>query len=67
MVARALDLAPEAFCKLMDHGHIRTLSERGVGADEGRFRLSFYYRTKRFRIITDASGRMIAREETKSR
>lgn len=63
MVARALELEPDAFRRLMDHGHIRTLSERGVGVDEGRFRLSFYYRDKRLRIITDVDGRLIAREE----
>lgn len=63
MIARALGLAPDAFRRLMEHGHIRTLSERGLGVDEGRYRLSFYYRDKRLRIVTDGEGRVVAREE----
>lgn len=62
-VARGLGLAPDAFRKLMEHGHIRTLSERGVGEDAGRFRLSFYWRERRFRIVTDATGRLLAADE----
>ena len=67
MVARALELETDAFRRLMDHGHIRTLSERGVGADEGRYRLSFYYRDKRLRIVTDGQGRVITREDRSRR
>lgn len=62
-VARALGLAPDAFRKLMEHGHIRTLSERGIGEDAGRYRLSFYWRERRFRIVTDADGRLLAADE----
>lgn len=63
MVARALDLSPDDFRRLMDQGRIQTLSERGAGDDAGFFRLCFYYRGKRLRITTDQSGRILARED----
>ena len=66
-IARALKLSPDAFRKLMDHGHIRTLSERGTGVDEGYFRLSFYYRDRRCRSPTDRAGHMIACDQRQSR
>jgi hypothetical protein len=62
IVAPALGLTVERFRSLMDAGRIRTLSERGVGDDLGRYRLSFWYGARRFRIVTDASGRLLARE-----
>jgi hypothetical protein len=61
-VAHALDLKLEVFKELMDTGRIRTLSERGVGDDLGRYRLSFWFGKRRFRMITDADGRLIARD-----
>lgn len=62
-VARGLDLELEAFRRLMDQGQIRTLSERGVGEDAGLFRMSFYWKDRRFRIVTDALGRVQSVEE----
>lgn len=61
MVARALGLALDEFRILMERGQIRTLSERGVGVDAGLYRLSFYWRQQRCRIVTDARGRVLAR------
>lgn len=60
LVARSLGLEVSDFRTLMRAGKIRTLSERGVGQDEGRFRLSFYYRERRLRLVTDAAGEVIA-------
>lgn len=61
-VAHALGLSLEAFRNLMDTGRISTLTERGVGDDLGRYRLSFWFGKRRFRMITDADGRVLARE-----
>jgi hypothetical protein len=60
-VAAALGLAPMEFQALMRSGRIRTLCERGVGEDVGRYRLSFYYLKRRFRLITDARGNVLNR------
>lgn len=59
-VARGLGLALPEFRQLMDSGRIRTLSERGTGADAGQFRLSFWHGRRRYRVITDATGRVLA-------
>lgn len=59
-VARGLGLDVDPFRQLTATGKIQTLSERGIGADLGRFRLSFYYGKRRVRLITDASGRVLA-------
>lgn len=62
LVARALALSTTEFQALMRSGKIRTLSERGVAADEGLYRLSFYYRKLRFRCVTDATGKIVRSE-----
>lgn len=61
LVASALGLAPAEFQALMRDGRIRTLCERGIGEDAGRYRLSFYYLKRRFRLITDAQGNVLGR------
>jgi hypothetical protein len=45
----------------MDCGRIRTLSERGTGADSGHFRLSFWHGKRRYQVVTDADGRVVER------
>lgn len=59
LVAPALGLTTAEFQTLMRAGRVRTLSERGVGADVGLYRLSFYHGKRRFRCVTDAAGKMV--------
>jgi hypothetical protein len=59
LVARALGLTTAEFQTLMRAGRVRTLSERGVGADAGLYRLSFYHGKRRFRCVTDAAGKIV--------
>jgi hypothetical protein len=40
---------------------ITSLCERGTGTDEGRFRLSFFYRNRRARLHLDAAGCILRR------
>ena len=61
VIARGLGVEPSAVCGLMRSGDVTSLCERGVGEDEGRFRLTFFYRGKRFRVIVDQEGRIIGR------
>jgi hypothetical protein len=61
LVASALGLAPAEFQTLMRNGRIRTLCERGIGEDVGRYRLSFYHLKRRLRLITDAQGNVLDR------
>ena len=59
LVAPALGLTTAEFQTLMRAGRVRTLSERGVGTDAGLYRLSFYHGKRRFRCVTDASGKVL--------
>lgn len=46
---------------LMRERRITSICERGTGQDEGEFRLTFFYRSRRARLITDAAGRLLRR------
>jgi len=56
-----LDVAAAQIPALMRAGAITSLCERGTGADEGRFRLSFFYRNRRARLHLDAAGCILRR------
>ena len=45
----------------MRAGSITSLAERGVDADQGRHRLTFFSAHRRFRVVVDASGTIIQR------
>ncbi len=45
----------------MRTGTITSLSERGVDADQGRHRLTFFSEHRRFRVIIDEQGAIIQR------
>jgi hypothetical protein len=45
----------------MRAGHITSLAERGVDADLGRHRLTFFSVHRRFRVVVDASGAILQR------
>lgn len=59
LVAAGLALDVARFRDLMRAGKIRSLCERGTGSDEGRYRLTFYYGPRRFRIVTDGTGHAV--------
>ena len=61
LLAEALHLAAPDVPALLASGQIRTVSEEGVGEDEGRFRLSFTHANRRLRLVVDASGTLINR------
>jgi Family of unknown function (DUF6522) len=43
----------------MREGKITVLCERGVNEDAGRYRLTFFYENRRFRLIVDEEGNAI--------
>jgi hypothetical protein len=45
----------------MQAGKITSLSERGTDADQGRHRLTFFSKHRRFRLVIDDSGAIIQR------
>ncbi|MCA6106222.1 DUF6522 family protein [Bradyrhizobium cenepequi] len=44
---------------LMREGKITSACERGVDDHEGEFRLTFFHRNRRARLVTDPSGRVL--------
>jgi hypothetical protein len=61
VIAEALDLSPEVLMTMVRSGQITSLCERGVDADEGYYRLTFFHRSKRLRFVMDGRGQIIRR------
>ena len=45
----------------MRAGRITSVPERGVDADRGRYRLSFFSEHRRFRVVVDEAGAILQR------
>ena len=61
IVAEGLGIALPRLKEGMRNGTITSLSERGVDADKGRHRLTFFSEHRRFRVVVDASGAILQR------
>ena len=61
IVAAGLDMAPALFLERLREGKITSRYERGIDADHGRCRLTFFAGSRRFRLIVDESGKIIQR------
>lgn len=60
-VAAGLGLPPEEVIAGLRNGTITSASERGIDADAGRHRLTFYGPRRRLRLIVDDSGTILKR------
>lgn len=61
IIADGLGIAVPLLRECMRAGTITSLSEEGIDADEGRYRLTFFYEHRRFRLVVDGSGAIIQR------
>ena len=61
IVAEGFGLAPTLLQEEMRAGRITGLAERGVDADSGRHRLTFFSAHRRFRVVVDQTGAIIQR------
>lgn len=61
IVAEGLGLTPSLLQQEMRAGRITSLAERGVDADSGRHRLSFFSKHRRFRVVVDEAGAIVQR------
>lgn len=61
IVAEGLGLALPRLQRDMREGKITSLAERGIDADSGRHRLTFFSAHRRFRVVVDATGVIIQR------
>ncbi len=56
MIGAGLAIEPWRVQAGMREGRITTPCERGIGEDLGRYRVTFYFGKRRFRLLADASG-----------
>jgi hypothetical protein len=61
VIGHGLDLDPPTVQSLMSSGELTSLCERGENGDAGRYRLTFFYRSRRFQLIIDSSGKILWR------
>jgi hypothetical protein len=61
IVAEGLGIALPRLKEGMRSGKITSLSERGIDADLGRHRLTFFSEHRRFRVVVDDNGAIIQR------
>jgi hypothetical protein len=61
VIGRGLNVEPSLVQGQMREGKITVLCERGVNDDEGRHRLTFFYKNRRFRLIVDDEGNAVQR------
>jgi hypothetical protein len=61
IVADGLGLALPRLQREMRAGNITSFAERGIDADFGRHRLTFFSAHRRFRVVVDATGAIIQR------
>jgi Family of unknown function (DUF6522) len=61
VIARGLNVEPSLVQIRMREGKITALCERGFDEDAGRYRLTFFYENRRFRLVVDEAGNAIQR------
>jgi Family of unknown function (DUF6522) len=61
VIAQGLALEPSRVQAMMREGEITSVCERGVKEDAGRYRLTFFHKSRRFRLIVDGTGTVIQR------
>jgi hypothetical protein len=61
IVSAGFDLAPTVFLERLREGRITSLCERGIDEDRGRYRLTFFSETRRFRLVVDERGAILKR------
>lgn len=61
LIGEMLALKPEEVHPLMRSGRITSICERGEGEDAGRYRLTFFYGSRRVRLDLDGTGHVVKR------
>jgi hypothetical protein len=61
LLGEGLGIEPRSIPGLLRSGAITGRCERGIGEDEGRYRMSFFHQGRRFRIVIHESGRVLQR------
>ena len=59
VIGRALSVEPSLVQVRMREGKITAFCERGIDEDSGRYRLTFFHKNRRFRLVVDKEGNAI--------
>jgi hypothetical protein len=57
VIGHGLNVEPSLVPVRMREGKITALCERGFDEDAGRYRLTFFYENRRFRLVVDEEGK----------
>lgn len=63
VIGGGLGIEPSQVQAQLREGKISTLCERGIGEDQGYYRVTFYCGKRRFRVLIDESGNIIEDSE----
>jgi hypothetical protein len=61
VIAEGLGITLPLFRKEMRAGRITSVVERGIDADRGRHRITFFSEHRRFRLVVDEDGTIVQR------
>lgn len=61
VIGEGLNIDPSVVQELIREGRITSRCERGIEEDEGRYRITFFSDHRRFRLVIDATGKVIQR------
>ena len=67
IVGEGLGIEPSLVQAQMREGTITSLCEQGVDEDNGRYRLTFFSASRRFRLIIDDTGNVVRRSSVNFR
>ena len=59
IIAHGLDLEASTVQSLMHSGQITSLCEKGENEDAGRYRLTFFYKSRRFQLVVDSKSKIL--------
>lgn len=61
VIAEAFGIAASTVQDLMLSGQITSLCEKGIDEDEGRWRLTFYYNNRAFRLTINEDSQILSK------
>jgi hypothetical protein len=61
IIAEGLDIEAPTVQSLMRSGEVTSHCEKGENEDAGRYRLTFFYKSRRFQLVIDSKGKILRR------
>ncbi len=61
VIAEGLRIEPQSIHSLMQNGRLTSVCEKGINSDANRYRLTFFFKNRRFQLIIDSQGTILGR------